>query len=88
MLKKMFLGVAIMAVILVGINVYDAHENEPLTDEAIAYQYMVEEFGEGDYDIEIFEDEDDEFISFRGIGNGVDYGVSLNRTFYTDLYTE
>lgn len=87
-MKKMFLGVVMMLVILVGINVYDAHENEPLTDEAIAYQYMVEEFGEGDYDIELFEDEGDGFINFRGIGNGVDYGVSLDRSFYTNLYTE
>lgn len=72
-------GVSALIGLAVAEGVYKASKNTIEKRELI---------GDGDYDIELFEDEGDGFINFRGIGNGVDYGVSLNRTFYTNLYTE
>lgn len=62
--------------------------NAPLTDEELAMKYVEYEYGDGDYTIEIYDnDNDDEFINFLVYSNGaVRYGVSMNKEYYNNLF--
>lgn len=64
---RVALATILMSVILTGCN----GNVKELTDEQIAYNYVVSHYGEGDYGIEIDDRwTSDERISFRVIVNG------------------
>lgn len=85
-MKKIFATGVALAMILMSVILTGCNGNvKELTDEQIAYNYVVAEYGEGDYKIEIDDVwTSDERISFRVIENGRHaYTITGPRTDFT-----
>lgn len=59
------------------------------SDEAIVMEYIIDEHGDGNYEVDIYHDTDDGYINYIVYEDGESRWIGyIDRAYYTNLYTK
>lgn len=85
-MKKMFVLITVVFMVLLGSNVYNGCTCKDLSDEELVSMYLVEEFGEENCEVEICGDRNGmiEYLSYKD--GKITHVGSINRDWYADEY--
>jgi len=82
-MKKLCVLMGLALVICGWIGLAMLNNNEVVSDEDIAMSYIINEYGEDDYELVMYEEEDDEYIKFAVFKDGKPFRTcSILRDYY------